>query len=147
MLKAIDAVIDARNKRVVEGKASKLEQKHYDNACKFYEKHPKLCKFVAEHQKGIGVALDIVLTADLVYIGYNLGKISLAKDLCKRVPIAMTVGLEDAGKTLAIGGSFTTPKGVKGSTMLRSNDTAKLMELANQAIEALHNNGVEFHTI
>lgn len=148
MLKIVDALVDRRNRRVVEGTANKLEQKQYDNTRKFYEKHPKLCKFVVDHKTAIGVALDVALTADLIFIGYQFGKVGMVKEFNKAGEIGKaTVQLTEGGKGIALTFENIRKSGLKTTSVFGTENPANLIAVANTAIEALKNNGVDLHTI
>ena len=147
MVKIIEQFEKAQAKRLIEGKGNGIDKATDKWAAKFVEKHPKISTFIATHKNAIDVAFDIVLTFEVAMIGYNIGKISLARDLCADVPAEAAIDLTCEGRAVMITAKSITPKGLPRTYKIETNEKPLLMDIANKAIEALHNNGVEFHTI
>ena len=149
MVTTIDAIAnklaDIKIKRFEADKSTKLEKAEFEFWKNFVDKHPKFCKFVHDHRTAIDVTCDVVMTVCIAKLAYNIGQIDLAKDLSCWKTNSINAVVND--KELGFVASFTTPKGITADCVTSTKDTASMMQIANQVIEALHNNGVEFTTL
>lgn len=150
MVTTIDAIAekltDIKIKRYEADKSTKLEKAEFEFWKNFVDKHPKFCKFVHDHRKAIDITCDVVMTVCIAKIAYNIGQINLAKDLENWKVLGVAAYPDD--KSLQIQSLVTLPKSqVTGTVVVSTDDTVEMMQIANQVIEALHNNGVEFTTL
>lgn len=148
MLKIIDVMVEKQAKRIEEGKATKIEKAIFDKKVNFWTKHPKLLKFVIEHQKGIDIACDVAMTAALLNLGYQLGKIGMLKSFNSGVTDASAaLSLVDEGKNLSVVTTCMHKNGVEVMTGFKVKDPSDLLKVVNKATEALKNQGVDIHAI
>ena len=148
MLKIIDVMVEKQAKRIEEGKATKIEKDMYDKRMKFWSKHPKLSKFVIEHQKGIDIACDVAMTAALLNLGYQLGKVGMLKSFNSGVTDATAAfSLADEGKNLSVVSTCIHKDGIEVVTGFKVKESSDLLKVVNVATEALKNQGVDIHAI
>ena len=148
MIKLIDAMVEKQAKRIEEGKATKIEKAIHDRNMKFWSKHPKLSKFVLEHEKGVDIACDVAMTIALVNLGYQFGKISMLKSFNSGVTDAKAaLALVDDGKMLSVVTTCTHKNGIEVMTGFKLKDPSDLLKVVNKATEALKNQGVDIHAI
>ena len=138
MIKIIDAMVEKQAKRIEEGKATKIEKAIHDRNMKFWSKHPKLSKFVLEHQKGVDIACDVAMTIALVNLGYQFGKIGMLK---------AAFSLADEGKNLSVVSTCVHKNGIEVVTGFKVKESSDLLKVVNVATEALKNQGVDIHAI
>lgn len=147
MLKIIDTICEKSCKRVDEGKATKIDTVIHNWAKKSVQKHPKFWKFITDHEEAVDIVLDVAMTASLINLGYQFGKLKVIKDFNKPlIDTATGFKLADNGKDLIIANSSLHP-GLKVDTIVKVKEPSDLLKIANSSIEALKNRGVEFHTI
>lgn len=148
MLKIIDAMVEKQAKRIEEGKATKIEKAMHDRNMKFWSKHPKLSKFVLEHQKGVDIACDVAMTIALVNLGYQFGKIGMLKAFNSGVTDASAAfSLADEGKNLSVVSTCVHKNGIEVVTGFKVKESSDLLKVVNVATEALKNQGVDIHAI
>ena len=148
MIKIIDAMVEKQAKRIEEGKATKIEKAMHDRNMKFWSKHPKLSKFVLEHQKGVDIACDVAMTIALVNLGYQLGKAGMLKEFNSGVTDAKAaLALVDEGKNLSVVTTCMHKNGIEVMTGFKLKDPSDLLKVVNKATEALKNQGVDIHAI
>lgn len=147
MVKVVEAICHKSIDRIEDGKGTKLDTLAEKWAKKFVDKHPKISSFIVQHEEAINITFDILFAVDMIWLGYNMGKGALYKDLAGPIPANIDSKLVNDGKTLVITASGVTKKGLAVTRNIGVSETPKLMTIANQAIESLHNNGVDFHTI
>ena len=148
MIKLIDAMVEKQAKRIEEGKATKIEKAIHDRNMKFWSKHPKLSKFVLEHEKGVDIACDVAMTIALVNLGYQFGKISMLKSFNSGVTDAKAaLALVDEGKNLSVVTTCTHKNGIEVMTGFKLKDPSDLLKVVYKATEALKNQGVDIHAI
>lgn len=148
MLKIIDALVEKHVERNNNGKATKIEKAIYDKQMKFWSKHPKLLKFLNEHEKGVDIACDVVMTAALLNLGYQLGKGFSIKAINSPITSSQSIlKLADDGKALIFSTSCTHSGGIHIDTSSTIREKDALMKLVDSAVNALKNQGVEIHTI
>lgn len=148
MLKIIDVMVEKQAKRIEEGKATKIEKAIFDKKVNFWTKHPKLLKFIDEHQKGVDIACDVAMTIALLNLGYQLGKAGMIKAFNSGVTDAKAaLALVDEGKNLSVVTTCMHKNGVEVMTGFKVKDPSDLLKVVNKATEALKNQGVDIHAI
>lgn len=148
MLKIIDAIWDKQVERIDNGKATKIEKAIFDKNVNFWTKHPKLMNFIDEHQKGVDIACDVIMTAALLNLGYQLGKVGMLKAFNSGLTDqSAALTLTDEGKNISAVISCVHKNGVKVITEYKVKESSDLLKVVNVATEALKNQGVDIHTI
>ena len=148
MLKIIDAIVGKQVERNNNGKATKIEKAIYDKQMKFWSKHPKLLKFLNEHEKGVDIAMDVAMTAALLNLGYQLGKVGMIKAFNSGVSDASAAfSLADEGKNLSVITTCIHKDGIEVVTGFKVKESSDLLKVVNVATEALKNQGVDIHAI
>lgn len=148
MLKIIDAIWDKQVERIDNGKATKIEKAIFDKKVNFWTKHPKLMKFIDDHQKGVDIACDVAMTAALLNLGYQLGKVGMLKAFNSGVSDATAAfSLADEGKNLSVITACTHKDGIEVVTGFKVKESSDLLKVVNVATEALKNQGVDIHAI
>jgi hypothetical protein len=148
MLKIIDAIWEKQVERIDNGKATKIEKAIFDKKVNFWTKHPKLMNFIDEHQKGVDIACDIAMTAALLNLGYQLGKVGMLKAFNSGVTDAkVALNLVDDGKMLSVVTTCVHKNAIEVATGFKLKDPSDLLKVVNIATEALKNQGVDIHTI
>ena len=148
MLKIIDAIWDKQLERIENGKATKIEKAIFDKNVNFWTKHPKLMNFIDEHQKGVDIACDVVMTAALLNLGYQLGKVGMLKSFNSGVTDATAAfSLADEGKNLSVVSTCIHNGGIEVVTGFKVKESSDLLKVVNVATEALKNQGVDIHAI
>lgn len=148
MLKIIDTLVEKQVERIDNGKATKIEKDMFDKRMKFWSKHPKLSKFIVDHKKGIDIACDVAMTAALLNLGYQLGKIGMLKSFNSGVTDATAAfTLADEGKNLSVVSTCIHEGGIEVVTGFKVKESSDLLKVVNVATEALKNQGVDIHAI
>lgn len=148
MLKIIDTIVGKQVERNNNGKATKIEKAIFDKQVKFWSKHPKLLKFLNEHEKGVDIVMDVAMTAALLNLGYQLGKIGMLKSFNSGVTDATAAfTLADEGKNLSVVSTCIHEGGIEVVTGFKVKESSDLLKVVNVATEALKNQGVDIHAI
>ena len=148
MLKIIDTIVEKQIERNNNGKATKIEKAIFDNQMKFWSKHPKLLKFINEHEKGIDIAMDVAMTAALLNLGYQLGKVGMVKSFNSGVTDATAAfSLADEGKNLSVVSTCIHKNGMEVVTGFKVKESSDILKVVNVATEALKNQGVDIRAI